>query len=386
MQHASRVTRNVLSALTLGLSFVAAAAGCHVAPAPHLEALGAPRSTAQDAAPPLEVLPIAAAAPLAFPPESPAEPTERVPFTIPLPAKLACKLEDSESPRSVELGLSRDGPGFGAIRARSLLARIGVGEREVVVDADARGLKLRAIAVEGSLDLYAASPVTFESLVVPQSFTELGVVAGETGGIQASLALPKQIVVSPKQKTLTASIPCASLRLKPASFDAAESLGKVIEVAYLLPGATPLAKTAGGKTAATLNPRGALRDVSVLAREGRFTQIAWAVEEVIAVGWVDKSRLRPTSPDEDLGFGSLGLSGIGTSGGRRVMICDGEVPLRAQVGDRTEIVGLISPQTLIAIVGERPYAYEVDIPSTGLSKHDKAVLLVEKEQAAGCRG
>jgi hypothetical protein len=385
MQHASRVKRNVLSGLALTGLLAATASGCHAARTPHLEAHGAAPSTAREASPPLEVLPIAAAAPLALAPAPPDEPIEHGPFTIALPAKLACKLEDAGSPRSVELGLSRDGPGFGAIQARSLVARVGVGEREVVVDADAPGLKLRAIAVEGSLDLYAASPVTFESVVVLQSFAELGVVVGETGGIQASLALPKQIVV-PKQKALTASVACASLRLQPAKFDAAASLGKVIDAAYLVPGVTALATTAGGKAVAMLNPRGAVGEVNVLARDGRYTQIAWAVEEVIAVGWVDKSRLRSMSPDEDLGFGSLGLHGIGTSGGRRILSCDAEVPLRAQVGNRTEIVGVIAPQTLIAIEGERPYAYEVDIPSTGLSKNDKAVLLVDKEQVASCRG
>jgi hypothetical protein len=361
------------------------AMGCHARaaspPPTRVEASVAPRNGGTQ----LEVLPIArVVAPLSPAPDVAAEPVESYPFTIPLPANVACKLEDTtKSPPSVDLGLTRQGPGFGVMRARSLVARIGVGAREMVIDADGTGLKLRAIAIEGSLDLYASLPVTFEDLLVSQSYAELGVVAGASGGIETSLALPKQITV-PRRKALTAQIACASLRLQEMKFDAIASVGKAIDVAYLLPSATAISTTAGGKAMAMLHPRHVSPEVQVLAREGRYTKIAWEVEHVIAIGWVDKSRLSRTPPgDDEFGAGGLGLSGIG-EGSRRMLRCDGDVPLRAQVGNRTEIIGVVLPRTPIEIEGERPYAFEVNLPFSGLDKHEKAVLLIDKEHVSSC--
>jgi hypothetical protein len=380
------VSRNVLHGLPAMLLICTTAIGCHAPaaspPPPRVEAIVAPRNGATL----LEVLPIARTATSHSPaPDVSMNLLESYPFTIPLPANVACKLEDAtKSPPSVELGLSREGPGFGVMRARSLVARIGVGEREMVIDAEGTGLKLRAIAIEGSLDLYAASPITFESLLVSQPYAELGVVSGASGGIETSLALPKQISM-PKRKALTARVPCANLRLQQTKFDALAAVGTAIDVAYLLPDATALSTIAGGAAVAMLHPRGASPEVQVLARRGRHTQIAWEVGEVVAVGWVDRSRLRPTPlGDDEFGAGGLSLSGVG-EGSRRTLRCDGDVPLRAQVGSRTEIIGVVLPQTPIEIERERPYAFEVDLPSTGLDRHEKGVLLVDQEHVSSCR-
>ncbi|MBL8742759.1 MAG: hypothetical protein JNK04_16740 [Myxococcales bacterium] len=380
------MTRNFTRAL-MAVALAASAIGCRAPASVPASTRSEPRVVSRKELAPVEVLPVARVPQHAGKSLDEArEAVESVPFTIALPARVGCKLEDRSSrPPAIEVGLSREGPAFGVMRPRAVVARIGIGERDVVIDAEGPGLRLRAIAVASAFHVYAAAPVRFEEILVPHGRAELGVIAGEPGAIETSLPLPTQVVMTGR-KTVSASIPCGSVRLKEESLDAMASLGDGIDVAYLAPGSTGLSPSATGRPTATLRPHLSSIEVRVLAREGRRTQIAWEVGDVVAVGWVESTRLRKTPPDGDeFGAGGLGLSGVG-GGGRRILMCDGDVPLRAQVGTRTEIIGVLFPQTPIAIEGERPYAYEVDVPSTGLDRHEKAVLLVDKENVGSCRG
>jgi len=318
--------------------------------------------------------------------EAPA-PVESLPFTIPIPDAVACTLDDtSKSPPSVELGLSRKGPAFGSVRPRLLIARVGVGQSEILVDAEATGIRLRAIAVGDSLSLYPSRAAMFEGFVVPVYHAELTLVAGvDGGGVEVSLALPKQIVVA-KRRAVSETLPCAGVRLQAVDFDPMSVVGTRVATAYLSRQPTPLTRTSDGKAIATLHAKSADPEVTILDRKENRTMIAWPVGAVIAVGWVDKKLLRPTPPDgdDDFGAGGLGLTGIG-EGGRRSFRCTGDVQLRAEVGKKTEVIGMILPGTPIVIEKERDGAFEVDLPSTGLSKHEKAVLVVDKHQMGSCR-
>ncbi len=331
------------------------------------------------------VLPVTAVPALRAEPEPASrDPFDGLPFTIPLPTALACRLNDSSlPPQSVVLGLSRSGPGFGIVRPRSLTVRSGVGAPELIVDADANGLLLRAVAVGDSPSLFAGVSMLFNGFLMPRPAQPLLLLRGVEEGLQVSLSLPPQIVIA-GTRSLEARLGCGSLSLQPSSFDSAALTGTPIGTAYLRGDAIPIAQSPTERPVATLRPAKTDREVSVLAHEKDQTRISWTLDGVVAIGWVPKTSLRALPlDDERFGLGGFGLSGMGP-GSRRSFRCAVDVPLRAQVGERTEIVGVILSGTIIELDGERMYAYEVDLPSTRLEKLEKAVLLVDKEQMVSC--
>ena len=163
-------------------------------------------------------------------------------------------------------------------------------------------------------------------------------------------------------------------------------LGVPIDEAFLTGARAPLSLSSEGPPIATLVPNDVDRRVSVLVRDKKRAKIAWEVGDVVVFGWLDAQKLRPRARTEDVfGSGGLGLAGDGARSRVRTLVCDTEVPLRAEVGEVSEVVGVIAPGTRIEVAKERDRAFEVEVPSTALRRDRAASLLVERDLALRCK-
>lgn len=332
--------------------------------------------------------PVASASPSPPVDGSPARRAGKALLTIPVPNPVACELTSPQvGYRRIPLALRAGGAPFGAIlppRGLTMFIPKGDASLGLTAEADVGGAFIRGVARAESIPLHPIRVSVFEGFVVPLSRADLHVVRAGDEGVELSLALPPQVTMATKS-TVSATLPCDIVALTAEEFDPMQNLlGMPIDTAVWTGATSPLATSVGGAPVAMVNPHDVDRRVSVLAREKNRVKIAWEVGDVVVFGWVDTQKLRAPKREEDVfGAGGLGLSGIG-EGVPRTLVCEVELPLRAEVDGASEIVGVVAPGTRIEIVGERADALEVELPTTGLIREPGATLIVDNDLARRC--
>jgi hypothetical protein len=129
------------------------------------------------------------------------------------------------------------------------------------------------------------------------------------------------------------------------------------------------------------------RTVSIHGREGRRVLIVWELDDLIVFGWID-ARSVEELPEGGGGRGEgIGLDGIGTMGGccAHIFVCDHEVPIRATLGEKSEIVGVSRRGVKLKTNRAMDGRHELH-PSTfdGFDAASGAKLSIDADRVVGC--
>lgn len=345
----------------------------------------APESTVVDASLPE---PDRAASSRPLPVASAAAPA-RDPFTVEIPDSVACVLTATDH-RRVPLRLTPTSEPFGVVqRSNTLRAHLarGPASRGIVVDVDAKGVRLRGFASAEDFPLHANRVSVFGGIVMPTHKAELRLVEARVDGLDLRLDLPS-IVELPKTRSLLGPLPCEVVSIGEETFDPHENyFGPPTGFARLRGDRIPLSRGPQDKADVTLLPgTDTRRDVAIIGRESQRYRIVWEVADLMVFGWVDAARLDLGTPKPERSE-SIKLGNISTRGGccRHIFVCPDEVPLRASKDEHMGTVGMIAAGTRIRVYYTLDEVFGVDLSDTNFDAVGGAKLLVDKASVAGCR-
>jgi hypothetical protein len=311
-------------------------------------------------------------------------------ITLAIPEDVACKVEGSVRSATPLRFAANESP-FGSVRKTDVLTAhvlIGNADRGIVVEAETKDVFIRGFAQASDIRFHPNRVAIFGGFLIPTASATLQLVRAAADGIQMRLELPSEVRMA-NRKSLEEKLECAGTSLDVQAFDPYRAYFPPRAGAGELRGSQiPIATSASGTPVGTL-VLGAdtFRIVAVLGREGRRVRIAWDLDDVIAVGWVD-ARAVQELPEGGGGRGEgIGLDSIATIGGccAHIFVCDHEVPIRATLGVRSEIVGVSRSGVQLKAYGNKDarhelYANTFDgfVPAAGTK------LSIDADRVAGC--
>jgi hypothetical protein len=289
--------------------------------------------------------------------------------------------------KRAELRLPEGGAAPGATTARTAFVELGND-----------GARAWGIVPGDALVLHAGRPLLLAGWAAPGAKVPLRWLGSTPGKVEVELVLPKHVTAKtpPSGERL-----CDDLSLGGATFQPRDAIPAKSTAAAMLPDglAIALGERLGGPPIAELTfPTDQDPLVDVLARSGTEARVAIfpstvdPLADVVIVGWVSASLLRPHTH----GFGSTWGTGTGAfpTGRRRGgehWSCAQEVPIVAELEGERRLVGAVAPKMRIDVLaggtadgGGAEDFVEVSLDAEKLVPAPGARLLVKRAALAEC--
>jgi hypothetical protein len=310
-------------------------------------------------------------------------------------ARGACVLRGAwtiDQPRALRLA---DGKLFATAR-NVQRAELVLGEApQAFVELASAPVRLWGFVEARAVTLHPATPFVVAGYAAPGPSAALRWLATRDQVVSFEVALPAHIKA---RRPPRGERPCAELAIDAsAHFDPRTAIEADTASTAALPAkvAIPLALEPGRAPIATLRSPESEPRVDVLERRGEQARVAVLVDSlnpldnVVVVGWVPASRLRPHTH----GFGGSWGTGGGEPPARRLpprrdtrfVTCSGEVPLVVELGAAQHLVGALAAGVVIEILPDpRGDLAEVRVAAANVELAPGARLLAKQAVLAGC--
>jgi hypothetical protein len=330
---------------------------------------------------------------------APAAPTaapvaEREPLALALPAIEAPGQQGCLLPTSAYLSLRfrPDGPAFATLGGAS--ATIDLTTAGPSAGAAARvvraGFTLQGLVAADDLELGPARAVALAGFVVPLPGARFTWKGTAPGTIRIGFTLDAEIEILPEAGLDGASLPCDAVALDHPTFDARTAAPRGAKEKEMLLRAgklVPLSRTPEGPPVARLRVTGGDASVTLVEKRGRHALVRREEPLAIVFGWVPSAALRTPPADsigELYGIGDIGLTGKGAPIAPRVVRCDREVPLVAEIAGERRTVGSAAAGTALPLLGRKGDIVAVILPEKLAVTEAEAHLGVLASHVADC--
>jgi hypothetical protein len=347
-------------------------AGCSAVPAP-------PTIVVEQTAPP---------APSAAPTTA-REPLAPAPPVIEAPGQQGCLLPTSAS---LSLRFRADGPAFATLGGTS--ATIDLTTAGPAAGAAARavraGFTLQGIVSAIDLELGPARALTLGGFLVPLPSARFAWKGTAPGTIQIGFALEAEIEILPEAGLDKASLPCDAVSLDHPSFDTRTAFPRGPKEKEMLVRAgkvVPLSRTPEAPPVARLRFTGDDASVTLVEKRGRHALVRREEPTAILFGWVATADLHVPPADsigDAYGIGDLGLTGTGAPLATRVVHCDRDIPLVAEMAGERRTIGTVAAGTALSLLDRKGDIIAVVLPDKLAATEPEAHLGVLASHVAGC--
>jgi hypothetical protein len=315
-----------------------------------------------------------------------ADPTPAAPAPLELPAPVACTFREPRRWIEVTLGFAADAP-YARVAAQLLAQEVdfpvGGKPESVGVRVAVQGVRLAGIAPARDYPLSPARVIVLDEVFVLKPTADLQLRAAAPGQLDFELDVE---CVQGVQTPLRMSRSCEHFTLTSGDFEELDAVGGKVIGERLMQAGRPIALAAQpkGPKVVELVPDEDHRATDLLAVRGTRARIAWPLEHVVVVGWVDRAELAPVGfwcrNDDVRWFKSEPVPPVPGS-----FRCAQALDLIAERAGERRIVGQASPGVQIVERAARGDFVAVELPDARIELIGGALLLARRADLERCR-
>lgn len=257
------------------------------------------------------------------------------------------------------------------------------------VEAEGGPVKLRGYLRANELPLYAAAAAELKGFVIPTQNAELSFLKGSPDTVVYEVNLDAKRA-QPVQSNDTK--PCAFFSLERKTFDALSASGSSAQKSIAIkPGHYDLLDEPKGKPVGSIDVDDKSPYGSLLARNGSKARVAWPVDDVLVVGWIDALKVVEQRETIKTG-GGIVVPSSGPASERKTGVdgwqkakCSEEIKLYTDVDNKRFLIGRVKANQSIQIGPVQGSVRGVAFPDADVLASDSARLVIDAGDAAKCK-
>jgi hypothetical protein len=228
-----------------------------------------------------------------------------------------------------------------------LYARAG-GGRAAYAELSSDAVKAFGFVDDASLSLHASHGIVLSAWVVPGPRAPLRWTSATRDHLSVEAKAPPTVQAA---GAIGADCVCTDLAIGEVSFDPRAAIGatKTDDASFKAVKGIPLSVEADAAPVAHLEFDAGSQRVEVIARQGPLARVLFhpggldPAQDMLFFGWVPASALSTQSTGSGGSWGTGGQHGVNGPPPKARVVCDGEVPLVAELDGETHLVGAVLP-------------------------------------------
>jgi hypothetical protein len=273
----------------------------------------------------------------------------------------------------------------------TLVEKLHEGSPAAFAELSSDSVRVWGFVATDKLFVRSAVPFAAAGFALPAPNATMQWLGSKEGLVSVEVKLPAhaKALVPPRAERA-----CGELALDPAQYDARAAIPEPKLQSMQLPDARTIQLTdaPGGKAVCELKyPLNHHASVDVIARSGNYARILvhaqslGPTDSVVFAGWVQSSLLSAPNSGSSGSWGTGRGSWASTHRPRRRVTCPQEVPIVADLGGESKLVGAVLPNVTIEITGPDEGEWvEVHLRTAQVQPAEGAKTMVKRSVVAPC--